>query len=178
MPPMPVLPVQVGCQKVDTYVLNRFPDSQRFSFACTLRRALGRRLFCSCPRSGSSFGLLLVSDFSSGVDPNRALFVRGEPMVPFVLVTGIRVVASCGRAEECLRCRGQGAPAALDPNHRFLIPKVGQPGLASCMRDEVPPFLILTTASCFFGLGVSESVVPRRIWIPLVELPEFLQTAY
>jgi len=99
-------------------------------------------------------------------------------MVPFVLVTGIWVVASCGRAEECPHCRGRAAPAALDPNHLFLLPKVGQPGLASRVRDEVPPFLILTTASCFFGLGVSESVVPWGIWILLVELPEFLQTAY
>ena len=52
-------------------------------------------------------------------------------MVPFVLVTGIRVVASCGRTEECPRCWGRRAPAALDPNHRFLIPKVGQPGVSS-----------------------------------------------
>jgi len=47
--------------------------------------------------------LLLISDFSSGVDANRALFVHREPMVPFVLVTGIWVVASCERIEECLR---------------------------------------------------------------------------
>jgi len=133
VPPAPVPPVCVGCQEVNTSVLNGFPDSQRSSFACTLCRAPGQRLFCGCLRSGSSFGLLLVSDFSSGVDSNRALFVRGEPMVPFVLVTGIRVVASYGRAEECLRCRRRGAPAALDPKHWFLIPKVCQPGLSSCV---------------------------------------------
>jgi len=28
------------------------------------------------------------------------------------------------------------------------------------------------------GLALSEPVVPRRVWISLVKLPEFLQTAY
>ena len=118
----------------------------------------GKRVFSRsirCPGSGFFFRLPLISDFSSGVGSDRALFVRGEPMVPFVLVTGIWVVASCGRNEECPRCRGRSAPAALDLNHRFLIPKVGQPVLAS-------------------WLDVGESVVPRRVWISLVKLPEFL----
>ena len=47
-------------------------------------------------------------------------------MVPFVLVvTGIWVEASCGRAEECPHCRGRGVPAALGSIRQFLIPKVG-----------------------------------------------------
>jgi len=104
-----------------------------------------------CPRSRSFFGLFLVSDFSSGVNSNRALGVRGEPMVPFVLVTGIWVVASCGRAEECPRCRGWGAPAALDPNRWFLIPKVGQPGHRRCACDEVLQPLHPYYRSCFVG---------------------------
>jgi len=29
-----------------------------------------------------------------------------------------------------------------------------------------------------FGLGVGELVVPRRVWISSVKLPELLQTAY
>jgi len=91
-------------------------------------------------------------------------------MVPFVLVTGIWVVVSCGHAEEYLRCRGRGAPAALDPNHQFLIPKVGQPGLPSYVHDDVLSFLILTTAPWF--LGISEAVVPWRVQIALVKLPE------
>ena len=102
-----------------------------------------------CPRTGSFFGLLLVLDFSSGVDSNRAFFVRGEPMVPFVLVTRIQVVASCGRAKECPHFRGRGAPVALDLNHWFLIPKVGQPGLALCVRDEVLQPLHPYYHSCF-----------------------------
>jgi len=36
------------------------------------------------------------------------------------------------------------------------------------------PF-IPTTAR---ALGVGKSVVPRRVWISLVKLPEFLQTTY
>jgi len=91
-------------------------------------------------------------------------------MVPFVLVTGIRVVASCGRTEECPRCWGRRAPAALDPNQWFLIPKVGQPGVSSYVQDEVLSFFILTTASWF--LGVSEAVVPWHVRIALVKLLE------
>ena len=101
-----VPPVRVGCQEVDTSVLNSFPDSQRFcSRALFVRRRVGGfvALWDRCPRSRSFFGLFLVSGFSSGVDSNRALSVRREPMVPFVLVTGIRVVASYGRVEECPR---------------------------------------------------------------------------
>jgi len=98
-------------------------------------------------------------------------------MVPFVLVTGILVVASCGRAEKCLRCQGWGAPAAQDPNHQFLIPKFGHPGLASCVRDEVLQPLHPDYRWCFW-LGVGVSVVPRHVWISLVKLLEFLQTAY
>jgi len=98
-------------------------------------------------------------------------------MVLFVLVTGIRVVASCGRAEECPHCRGWGAPAALDPNHRFLIPKVGQLGLVRvCGMKSSNPF-IPTTARAF-RLEVGESLVPQRIWVSSVKLLEFLQAAY
>jgi len=99
-----------------------------------------------CPRSGSFLRLFVVSDFSSGVDLNRALGVRGEPMVPFVLVTGIRVASSCGRAEECLHCRGRGVPMALGTNRRFLIPKVGQPGvIGGCEMKSSSPFIPTTT---------------------------------
>ena len=108
-------------------------------------------LWDRCPRSGFFFGLFLVADFSSGVDSNQALGVRGEPMVLFVLVTGIRVVASCGRPEECPHWRGQGAPVALDPNRRFLIPKVGQPGVIGVRKMKSSNPFIPTTARALSG---------------------------
>jgi len=133
-----------------------------------------------------SIELFLVPDFSSGVDSYRDLCVQGEPMVPFVLVTRIRVEGSCGHAEECPCCRARGVPAALDSNRRFLIPKVGQPCRRNlvCEMKSFSPF-IPTTACSFVGpfrgppvLGVGESVVPWRIWVSSVKLPELLQTAY
>ena len=61
-------------------VLNGFPDSQRFSFACTPRRAPGRRLFRGCLSSGSFFvGLVLVQGSSVPSPPYR--HVLGEPVV-------------------------------------------------------------------------------------------------
>ena len=98
-------------------------------------------------------------------------------MVPFMLITRIWVVVSCGRAEECPRGRGRGTPAALDPNHRFLIRKVGQLGLVHVCRIKSSNPFIPTTARAFW-LGVSKSVVPRCIWVLSVKLLEFLQTAY
>jgi len=66
--PAPVPPVRVGRREVDTSVLNGFPDSQRFSFACTPRRAPGRRLFHGCPSRGSfcrsRFGAGVLHPFS------------------------------------------------------------------------------------------------------------------
>jgi len=52
VPSAPVPPVRAGRQGVDTSVLNGFPDSQRFSVACTLRRAPGRRLLVVAREAG------------------------------------------------------------------------------------------------------------------------------
>ena len=72
-------------------------------------------------------------------------------MVPFVLVTGIRVVASCGCTEECPHWRGQGAHMALDPNRRFLIPKVGQPGVIGVREMKSSNRSIPTTTRASSG---------------------------
>ena len=154
MPPAPFPLVRVGRQEVGMSVLNGFPDSQRFrSSALFAGRRVGGfvALWDWYLRSGSFFRLFLVLDFSSGVDLNRALGVQGEPMVPFVLVTGIRVVASCGCAEECPCRRGRGAPTALDPNCWFLIPKVGQPGVIGVREMKLSNPFILTTARTSSG---------------------------
>jgi len=59
-------------------------------------------------------------------------------MVPFVLVTGIWVEASCGRAKECPCCRGWGAPTALGSSRQFLIPKVCHPGVFGVLPKLIP----------------------------------------
>jgi len=73
-------------------------------------------------------------------------------MVPFVPVTGIQVVASCGHTKDCLRWRGLGAPAPLDPNRQFLIPKVGQPGVIGVREMKSSNPLIPSTARASSGL--------------------------
>ena len=72
-------------------------------------------------------------------------------MVPFMPVTGIRVVASCGHAKDCPRWWGRGAPAALDPNRQFLIPKVGQPGVIGVREMKSSNPLISSTARASSG---------------------------
>jgi len=78
--PALVLPVRVSRREVDTSVMNSFPDSQRFSFACTPRWAPGRRLFRSCPSSGPFF-VSLVLVWGSSVPSAPYRYVLGEPVV-------------------------------------------------------------------------------------------------
>ena len=80
MPPAPVPPVQVVRQEVDTFVLNGFPDSQRFRsrtlfVGCRVGGFVA--LWYRCPRSGSFSGLFPYLGFSSNV---------GQPCVTGVCV--------------------------------------------------------------------------------------------
>jgi len=50
------------------------------------------------------------------------------------------------------------------------------------MKSSIPfiPTTARAVARPFYGLpalSVSEPVVPRRVWVPSMKLPEFLQTA-
>ena len=115
-------------------------------------------------RGADLLGRILVSDFCSGVVSNRALCVRGEPIVSFVLVTGIWVEASCGRAEECPRCGGQGAPTALGSSRWFLIPKVGRLGVFVVLLMLVS----LPVKWVFFSVCVRRSPPTPLSLLPLV----------
>jgi len=135
-------------------VLNGFPNSQRFRLRALIAgcRVGGLAVLVgSVPKKRVFLRVVSVSDFSSAVDSSQALGVRGEPMVPFVLVTGIRVVASCGRTEECPRWRGRGAHMALDLNRQFLIPKVGQLGVIGVREMKSSNPSIPTTARASSG---------------------------
>ena len=152
--PAPVPPVRVGRQEVDTSVLNGFPNSQRFrSRALFAGRRVGGLavLVGSVPEKRVFLWVVPHFGFQFGVDLSRALGVRGEPMVPFVLVRGIQVVASCGHAEECPCWWGWGAHVALDPNRRFLIPKVGQPSVIGMREMKSSNPSIPTTARASSG---------------------------
>jgi len=96
----------------------------------------------------SCFGL----QFQGCLDPGT--FLRGEPMVPFVLDTGVQVEASCGHAEDCPHYWGWGAPMVRFPAASSLF------------------------ESWSSHRGIGEPVVSWRIWVSLVKFLELLQTAY
>ena len=105
-------------------------------------------------------------------------------MVPFVLVTRIRVGASWGVPRSVCTVGGGVHPRPWIRTAGCLFRKlVNRVVVVREMKSS--SLFIPTTTHAFSGpfyghpvLSIGESVVPRRVWVSLVELPEFLQTAY